>query len=136
MTPTFVPSTAASLYVAWMPYDGGSCGMNVKAVRVFSVLAGAYRPCAFFAARISPVSRSPRTYDDACTAGGAGMPGTRLVTTPGLVSSGPPITVESSPVAAAGVETSAKKAPPAAAAHSSRRGRRSRRMTRQGYRDG
>src|SRR5438270_6969652 len=121
--------------------------MNVSAVSVFSVLAGANRPCAFFAARISPVSRSPMTYDEACTAGGGAIPGTRLVTTPAPASRGPPTTVVSSWAAEAGIAASVKHTAPATVAHTSRwrelptarrraRVRGNRAMTGPGYRDG
>src|SRR3954452_9856860 len=120
-TPTLVPSTAASAYFARTICVGCRRGMNVTAVSVLSVLAGAKRPCAFFAASTSPVSRSASTYDDARTAGGAVMPGTRLVTTPGRASSSPPTTGRASADAAVGkpvVHASAPTALTAAIVHS------------------
>src|SRR4051812_1200763 len=64
--------------------------MSVRAVRVFSVLAGRNRACGARAATIVPDVMSASTHARAGTAGGGGTPGARLTMTPVRASSGPP----------------------------------------------
>ncbi len=88
--PTRVPSARTSASVATIRRSAGTVGMSVRAVRVFSVLAGSSRACGARAATTMPDVRSASTQDRAGTSGGGGTPGGRLTMTPLPASCAPP----------------------------------------------
>ena len=98
--PTREPSAAVSSSSPMTTRSGSSAGMTTSAVRVLSVLAGNSQACGFLAARISPVSRSARTYETWAVSGGAGTPAGRSLTTPVVASRGPPTTCSAATVGA------------------------------------
>src|SRR3954451_13543654 len=90
-SPTLLPSTAASDWLATVVSDGSSSGSKVTAVRVLSVLAGRNGTCGALAASTSPVSASATNHEPMSRPdGSAGAPGSGAMTTPAAANIGPP----------------------------------------------